>query len=145
MKDTIKLKGRVYLKIVENATGRIIEERHIDNLVVNTGKGKVCLCLSVASGSNIVTQIGAGTSSTTPTLADTALTGAATIPLGAITYPTGESVQWAFDFDTAHANGITVQELGLLAADGTLFSRITIAPIAKTSAISIIGTWNISL
>lgn len=143
MQDTLKLKGIVHLKIYEH--GRLIEERTINNLVVNIGKGTVCANISVSTPSNIVTQIGAGTSATTATLADTALTGSAAIALSAPTYPTGQSVQWPFTFGTGDANGITIQEFGLLTTGGALFSRITIAPIAKTSAISIVGTWTISL
>lgn len=143
--DTIKLKGVVHYRVVDNVTGETLHDVTINNLVVNAGKGKVVHCITVTSSSNIINQIGAGTSSATPSLTDTTLTGATVLAIGAITYPTATSVQMAFTFGTGDANGITIQEFGLITGDSTLFSRITIAPIAKTSAISVIGTWNISL
>lgn len=142
MKDTLKMKGIVNLWCY-SATGELLWHDTINNLIVNTGKGKMAHLLAGVTTGNFINQIGAGTSSTGTLVTDTALTGAAVIAIGSATYPTATSVKFAFTFGTGDANGITIVEFGLITGDGTLFSRVTRPAIVKTSAISIVGTWEI--
>jgi hypothetical protein len=140
--EHISAKGTVTLDIYKH--GILIEHQVINNLVVTVGKGRMAHLLGSVTPPFPVTKIAAGTNGTATSLGDTAISGGAT-PIGfyAITYPATGSVKFAFTFGTGDANGITIQEFGLLTTDGVLFSRLTRASIVKTSAISIVGTWEI--
>lgn len=141
MRDRISAKGTVTFKIYEN--GKLIEDSVMNNLIVTVGKTQMAHLLAGDTVGNFVVNIACGTNATATALGDTAITGAVSLPLGTITYPAAGSVKWDWTFGTGDANGLTVVEFGLLCGDGTLFSRITRPAITKTSAISIVGTWQI--
>jgi len=60
-------------------------------------------------------------------------------------YPTANSVRFNWTLGTGDANGITIQEFGLLNDSNVLFARKVRAGIVKTSAISLIGNWVINI
>jgi hypothetical protein len=45
--------------------------------------------------------------------------------------------------EAAENNGMVIQEFGLLAANGTLFSRKSRQPINKTAEVRLVGAWKI--
>lgn len=137
-----KIKGTVTMSFYK-ADGTLIKTYKQNNLVVNTGRGKLALVLAGVSAGNFVSQISCGTSNTATSVTDTVITGATNLAIGAVSYPSGTSVKWAWTIGTGDANGTTIQELGLKTGDGTLFSRIVTPAIVKTVAIYIVGTWEI--
>lgn len=137
----MKPRGTVHLFFYDEH-GQMLDYQTKKNLVVNTGKAKMCHLLAGTAANNFPARIGAGTNGTATSLTDTALTGSASVVLGSPTVGS-TGIQWPFTFTTADANGITIQEFGLLTGDGTLFSRIVWAPISKTAGMSIVGSWEI--
>lgn len=145
MNDKINnLKGIFELKVICAHTG-VVLERYIDrNLVVNGGRTAVMLLLGEGNTDKRLTKLSVGTNGTAPTGADTAITGAFTKSLGAVSYPTISSVSFAWTIGSTEANGIGIREFGLLCDDDTLFARKTRELINKNSDIILNGSWTIS-
>ena len=65
--------------------------------------------------------------------------------LGGVTYPTTNSVEFAFTLGTSEANGKSIMEFGLFTAGDVLFARKTRAgAIVKDSDLSLAGSWRIN-
>ncbi len=145
MKDAIKILGKMNLKKYRLIDGILRLEDELDgrNTVVDVGRERLCDLLGGASTVGI-TKAGVGTGSSTPTVADTGLTGQFLTTIDTITYPTTTSVKFAFDIDLGDYNGNTIREWGLFTTDSVLFSRILKASIDKESDIYLTGEWSIT-
>lgn len=141
--DSLDITGDFYLKVYEN--GVLIESYEDKNVIVVVGRGQLARLLSGATSGRYITNIGfgEGTSAASPT--DTALTSQLSKAVGAVTYPTGTSVNFDWTLENAEGNGKAITEFGLLTGDGTLFSRKQRSVINKTSSIRLIGSWTINL
>lgn len=141
MSDKVQVKGTVNIWVYDTKRELLLHDVQ-SNLVVTLGKKSLAHLLGGAT--NGVTKIQAGTNATATALTDTTITGGS-LPVNIVSsvYPLDGSIMFNFTFGTGDANGITIVEFGLLTADGVLFSRITRAGIVKTSAISVVGTWQI--
>lgn len=145
MKDTIgNLKGLFYLEIICAKTGKILEKYRDNNLVVNGGRTAVVTLLGAATAGKQLTKLSVGTNGTAPVGTDTAITGAFTKNLGAVSYPTISSVKFEFQLGAGDANGIGIREFGIVCLDDTLFARKTRELINKNSDIILNGSWTIS-
>lgn len=137
------LKGIFKLQIICANTGRIIENYVDNNLVLNGGRTAVMRLLGAGDTNKQLTQIAVGTNGTAPVGTDAAITGAFTKALGAVSYPTISSVRFDFQIGAGEANGIAIQEFGILCADNTVFARKVRALINKNSDIILNGNWTI--
>ena len=137
------LKGRFELTVLD-IEGNVIEKYIDNNLVVNGGRTAVMNLLGAATSGKRLTKLSVGTNGTAPTGADTAITGAFTKSLGAVSYPTISSVKFDWTIGASEANGIAIKEFGLLCTDNTLFARKTREVINKNSDIILNGNWTIS-
>lgn len=135
------IKGKFEIKVFQG--GNLIEHYTDQNLVVTQGKKNLARLLAEYEADKNLNRISFGTSGTLPTLADTAITGAYNKNFAGVTYPNDSSATFSFTLELAENNGVTIQEYGLLAVDGTLFARKTRSPIAKTSDIRLEGSWTI--
>lgn len=125
--------------------GELIEVYEDENLVVDASKQQLARLIGGDVTNRSITKIGFGTSGTAPAAGNTTLTGAYVKALGSITYPTTNSVQFAFTLGTSEANGLSIMEFGLFTAGDILFARKTRAgAIVKDSDLSISGTWRIN-
>lgn len=145
IKEKLTPKGTVKLAIHDSRTNELIKEITINNMIVNTGRGKIAHLLAGDVSSNSIAKISCGTSNTATALTDTGLTGVVDLAIGSASYPSGTSVKFNWLIGNADANGITIQELGLKTGGGILFSRVVIPAVVKTAAIYIIGTWEIDM
>lgn len=136
------LKGSFCLEVIKN--GEVIERYEDHNLVVNGGRTAVMQLLGAANSDKQLTQIAFGTNGTAPVGTDSAITGAFTKNLGAVTYPTISSVKMEWTLGALEANGTAIAEFGLLCFDDTLFARKTREVINKNSDIILNGAWTIS-
>lgn len=115
------------------------------NLIVDTYRAVHAHLLGGDSGYPI-TKIGFGTNGTTPVAGNTGLTGAYTKAIGSVSYPATGKLAIAFTLGSDEANGMSIFEFGLLTTGGTLYARrVRTAALAKTSAISLTGTWTLTL
>lgn len=144
MKESLgKLKGRFELNIWD-LQGNLLENYIDENLVVNSGRTTVMVLLGAATSGKQLTKLSVGTNGTAPAGSDTAITGAFTKSLGAVTYPTISSVRFDWSLGAGEANGIAIREFGLLCTDNTLFARKVREVINKNSDIILNGNWTIS-
>lgn len=145
MKESLgEIKGRFELKILD-LEGNLIEHYVDENLVVNGGRNAVMVLLGSAASGKQLTKLSVGTNGTQPVGTDTAITGAFTKSLGAVSYPTISSVRFDWTLGAGEANGIAIREFGLICTDNTLFARKVREVINKNSDIILNGNWTISL
>lgn len=142
--ERLQIKGVFYLEKICAKTGEILEKYTDNNLVVNGGRTAVTNLLGAATPGKQLTKISFGTNGTAPAGGDTAITGAFTKLLGAVSYPTISSVKFDWTLGAAEGNGIGIREVGLLCSDDTLFARKTREVINKNSDIILNGSWTIS-
>lgn len=147
MKDSLEIKGDVSIRGY-NPQGELVYSLDKHNLVVTTGKSRMGELLATGNSDFVLDAIGFGTGAASPTLSDTTLTELFTKDIGLATYPTANSVQFAWSLEFAEFNGKTIREIGLFtglgAGDEKLFSRIVTDAIAKTSGLRLEGTWKIT-
>jgi hypothetical protein len=125
--------------------GLLIEVYQDKNLVVDLSKQQLARLIGGDVTNRSLTIMGFGTSGTAPAAGNTSLTGAYTNALGAVTYPTTNSVQYAFSLGTTEANGLSIMEFGLFTTGSVLFARKTRSgAIVKDSDLSLAGTWQIN-
>lgn len=125
--------------------GKLIETYEDKNLVVDLSKQQLARLIGGDVANRSITKIGFGTSGTAPAAGNTTLTDAYVKLLGGVTYPTTNSVEFAFTLGTSEANGKSIMEFGLFTAGDVLFARKTRAgAIVKDSDLSLAGSWRIN-
>jgi hypothetical protein len=157
MKDKITITGvfemEVY-KLKEDGTKILLETFKKDNLVVDEGRTSTTKLIAgdgTYTGKEI-DRIHFGTSSTTPTIADTYTstfnsTTVANIAISTITYPSATSVKFAWTLDSATGNGNTIREYGLVLDNASLqklYARVVRDAIEKDASIELTGNWTIT-
>ena len=140
-KDTFKVTGDVSIKVFKNDA--LIDTLDAKNIVVNQGFEFICQLLG-GDSTDSITNIGFGTSNAATAPTNTALTAQYDKALDGISYPSYNSVQFAFSLGLSENNGVTIEEIGLLNTSGDLFSR-KLYTIVKDNTVRIEGTWTISI
>lgn len=124
--------------------GKLVEEYVDDNLVVDLAKEQMAHLIAGDTTDRFISQIAFGTNGTAPAPGNTAITDPYVKAIGAASYPTDHSVQFAFSLDSGEANGKAIIEFGLLTGAGALFARkVRAGAIYKESDLSLTGTWRI--
>lgn len=125
--------------------GELIEVYEDLNIVVDLSKQQLARLIGGDVTNRSLTKIGFGTSNTAPAAGNTALTDAYVKLLGSVTYPTTNSVEYAFTLGTTEANGKAIIEFGLYTAGDVLFARkVRGGVILKDSDLSLAGSWRIT-
>ena len=141
--DTVQaVRGEIYLEVCRNK--KIIETFDDHNLVVDVGRKRLA---ALAAGkvesyvNSYISQIGLGSGNTVETVNDTELENQQLFPLTSIEVD-GRDVKCNFFIANDEAVGLTIHELGLFCADGTMFShRVRQGVIEKYEDIEIRGYW----
>ena len=132
-------KGEFHIDVLKG--GRLIDEIHDHNLVVDVGRIRLAELAAGTKANKHITQIGLGSGSETEDASDIALTNQILLPLSNVTV-TGRDVRFDFFIDTDEANGLMVHEFGLFCSDGTMFShRVRAGVIEKENDIQLKGYW----
>lgn len=130
--------------VLRDKDGNITDERVVHNTICTTGKDKL-LAASSAEYPNQFAYLAIGTSSTTPTSADTAL--GAEIARSSVITPTFSShvLSFANTFGPGVGTG-TIVECGILdaASVGLILSHLTFGSIVKGSSDSLTVTLSLS-
>lgn len=139
-----KLEGRLpAFQRQAEILNRKVDEFGGKNLVVTVGKQMLLDRLYGLSAVGAMTRIGIGTSNTAAAVGDTSLTGAVWVAFDSTATRSSLTVTSISTFGTATAN-VTWAEMG---SDNstTMLSRIApIGPYTKTSAVSIIVTYQLT-
>ncbi|QFT84488.1 hypothetical protein FIU88_05775 [Halomonas sp. THAF12] len=123
--------------------GELIDDWRDENLIVDGARDMLARLIAGDGSGEAVTRIGFGGNASPASPDDTALTGAYVRDLTGHSYPAAGQVRFDFALATTEANGLTIREFGLIAADGSLFSRKVRGAIEKNDDISFQGTWTI--
>lgn len=142
--DKLFVKGKLDI-VLRNASGVVIEERHIPNLVVDTGNNYIASRMKDATAT-AMTHMAVGTGGTAPTAGDTTLAiEAARVALTSTTV-TGNAVAYVATFPAGTGTAALV-EAGLFNASsaGTMLARTTYSVINKGAADTLTVTWTITV
>lgn len=139
--EQIQLHGSLRYAIFRN--GKLWQRIEQENLVVNTGKNALARLLGGGRTGGI-TKFGVGTNGTAAAVANANLTNGFIRAIGTATYPQTGQVVFPWQVAADEANGLNIQEMGLLFADNTLFARITLGAIAKTNILTLNGEWAVN-
>lgn len=139
MIDEFKITGRVTMFLFDEQ-GQLKDSRHVDNLVVSTGK---TLIASLLAGTGTEpSDIGVGTNSSTAVATQTTLVAEVDRVTCGTTTSTGDTAQFSSTFGPGSGTG-SLQEAGLFNANtaGTMISRIAFGTIVKGAADTLIINW----
>lgn len=137
------MRGR--LELVLRRNGKVVEHDPGDNLIVNVARMNMARLLSGEGQNKVVNRVAVGTNGAAPTPDDTVITSAYMKPISGFVYPTPTSVRFDFIILENEANGMSIVEFGLVAADGSLVARRTRGGkrIEKEDDLEIEGYWTI--
>lgn len=137
MIDTIpRPVGHVALRVFR---GEVLEREEGQNLVLDAALPGM---VSFLTGR--IAKIGFGSAGNAPTPTDAALATPFIKAVASVTNPDPRQIRVEFSLEGIEANALNIQELGLLAADGTLLARRTRAPLFKTPDLRIEGVWTLT-
>lgn len=147
--STKNVTGEIHLEVYKKK--KIIAEINDHNLVVDAGRRRLAELAAGKVGSyaeSYLTHIGLGSGSEMEKVGDTALENQQLFPLTSIEL-NGRDVKCNFLISENEANGLSIRELGLFCADGTMFSHRVrrneetgeVGVIEKFSDIELKGFW----
>jgi hypothetical protein len=137
-----KMRGVLSYTVFKNRVP--IEVTRGENLILNGAGYLMAKLISGEFTGRSITKIGLGISGIAPQVTNETLTGSFEKNLDGYIFPAMGQVQFNWSLGISEANGMAILEFGLIAEDGTLFSRRIREngkPINKESDISIIGQW----
>ena len=148
--------GIVRIRVVE--AGKVVWAYEGRNLFVFSGRSALASLIGGDTAGQFAAVIGFGSGSNPPVVGDTHLTAPAYYKaLDSHTFDGNGAVafDWSLTGSDAAAQGLTIQELALLAnhagigmpgtsAPTPMLARKTIAPILFTAGMSLSGTWTLT-
>ncbi len=146
MEDNFGLKGDVEL-ILRDKNGNIIDQRNIENTIVDTGFDAICAVIGNTTQPNDFAWTGIGTGVVAVQTADTTLGTEVVRVANVYGHSAGTKV---FTMTADYAAGVgtgAITESGLLnaASSGTLLNRVVFAVINKGAADTLQVVWTITL
>jgi hypothetical protein len=142
--DSIKVKGDLDITLYDEM-GNIKQQLEVNNLIVSIGKNHIAARIQGTSQS-VMSYMGVGSNSTTPTVNDLALnTEIARVALATYTN-TNNTVQATATFGAGVGTG-TLREAGLFNAstNGTMLAHTTFPAITKASNDTLSINWTITI
>jgi len=143
--ENFKLTGKLQI-VLTDENGAVKEERKVDNLVVQAGLNFIASRMKDATA-NVMSHMSVGTTSTTPTLSDTALGSEVSGSRVALTSTvvSGSNVTYTATFNPGVGTGALV-EAGIFnaASSGTMLCRTTFAVINKNAADTLTISWTVT-
>jgi hypothetical protein len=161
-KDTLDrpVRGEFFARGL-NRAGEVVFTFEDNNMIVTASKETLAYLVGGDSTGKSITNIAFGNSDSTPApdndsvggiVTDTLTTGAnmsgSTMvaylkSLTSHSYPQAGQVQFSWVLDFGEANGLAIQDYGLICSDLTLFARKTRGVITKGGDLYMDGTWTI--
>jgi hypothetical protein len=147
--ENLKATGMVHV-VHKNASGEIINQFEVPNLVVTAGKNHIAAKIAATTNSPVsMTHMAIGTSSTSAVAGDTQLgTEGGRVALTAAVVSTNTITYTAtFPAGTGTSTTPGVQEAGIFngSSGGTMLCRTTFPSVAKAAGDSIAVTWVVTV
>jgi hypothetical protein len=144
---TVTLDCNLRVEVRDAATGALLAEELLHNLVVNAGLN---LIRDLLDGDAVagLTHFAVGTGTTAVAASQTALVTETFRAAVSSRTSSAQSLSVKYYLPSGSANGGTLAEVGLFnaASTGTMFARAKLAStIAKTSSVTVTFTWAINL
>ena len=147
--STKKVTGKIHLEVYRK--NKLVKQIEEHNLVVDSGRMRLAELAAGKVGNysnSYISHIGLGSGSEMEKVGDTALENQQLFPLTSIEL-NGRDVKCNFLISENEANGLSIRELGLFCADGTMFSHRVrrneetgeVGVIEKFSDIELKGFW----
>ena len=147
--STKNVTGEIHLEVYQK--NKLVKKIDEHNLVVDSGRRRLAELAAGKVGSyseSYITHIGLGSGSEIEKVSDTELENQQLFPLTSVEL-NGRDVKCNFLIADNQANGLSIRELGLFCADGTMFSHRVrkneetgeVGVIEKFSDIEIKGFW----
>lgn len=144
--NTLKLKGNIKFEVIRN--GEVVEEREIENLIVDVGKAQVAGLINGVVTTPF-TYIAIGTGTTAPASTDTALQTEvdrqAATTSQATTNVTNDTAVLEATFNFTASYAITESGVFDAATGGNMLARQTFSAINVVSGDSLKVTWKITV
>lgn len=151
--EGLRLRGCIEVYLHDAKTGKVLEQRRVNNIVVTQGRAWVLMRIQGSSAdANLLNYIALGTSSSAnPATGDTALYAEVTsmrTVVGTWSYGTASNppyVQGQVSFAT-NAGNTTLAEAGFFnsSSGGTMLSHVTFSSINKTTSNTLTISYSIS-
>lgn len=143
MNENLKATGQL---TIEHWTGDGVKNTTTHNLVVSVGKGFI-ISRMVGTASAVMSHMGLGTGSTTPTALNTALQAQIN---SRVVFDSVNSVANTVTYKTTFLPGVAtgaITEAGIFnaATNGTMLARATFAVQNKAAGDTVIVTWAITI
>lgn len=144
MKDALQVKGKVKV-ITYDATGNVKEERHIDNLVVDSGKDFIASRMNGTSD-DVMSHMAIGTGSTNPISTDTTLETELDRNAFDSATVTNNDIVFVTTYPAGDGTG-SITEAGVFndATAGTMLCRTVFPVVTKQAGDSMTITWTVSV
>lgn len=136
MNDEGKLKGIWNIKLVDVNTNEVLEDRTIENIIVNNGKERMAKLINGVS-STYIRAIAVGTDATVAAAAQTALLAeVARSTSASLTYEADYKAKFYYEF--TFGSPATLAEAGLFDSEtvsgSTMLNRVVLSPTLSVSA-----------
>jgi hypothetical protein len=145
-KEQVSVSGFVSFYVYEN--GVLVDERHVKNLVVTSGKEYIAGRMSGTPPTVMSHMALGGTPTPTPPLlTDTLLNNELGRVALSSTVVTGREIKYTAAFPAGTATSPNISEAAIFNASsaGTMLARTTFSPFDKTSTAAIVVVWTISI
>jgi hypothetical protein len=145
LNEGLKATGEVFIDVIRN--GAIVEQQHIPNLVVTTGKNFIATRMTGTS-QGVMSHMAIGSNSTAVVAGDTTLgTELGRVSLGSST-ASGSTITYTATFPGGTGTG-NVVEAGIFNASGanagTMLCRTVFPVVSKQAADTIAVTWVVTI
>lgn len=143
LNEGLKATGEVFIDIIRD--GQVVEQRHIPNLVVTTGKNFIASRMTGTSQS-VMSHMAIGSDSTAVVAGNTALgTELGRVSLGSST-ASGSTITYTATFPGGTGTGNVVEAAILNASsNGTMLCRTVFPVVSKQVADTIAVTWVVTI
>ena len=137
------MKGFVKIEIIKDGSVTGVIEG--PNIITRYTQELLSKLLVGAPGTVILSKVGFGTGSSTPTPDDTGLTDAYIKPITNYSFPEPGVICINYTLEENEMNGITIREIGLFTSDNKLIARKVLAGIEKQDILKLNSTWQLQL
>lgn len=143
LNEGLKATGEVFIDIIRD--GKVVEKKHIPNLVVTTGKNFIASRMT-GTAQSVMSHMAIGSNSTAVVAGDSTLgTELNRQPLGSAT-ASGSTITYTATFIGGQGTG-NVVEAGIFNASsaGTMLCRTVFPVVSKQAADTIAVTWVVTI
>ena len=124
--------------------GLLVERFEDDNLIVDQSRENIVHLLGGDGAGLHISKIGFGVGGATAIPENTALTTPFLKAFDGHSYPTKNSIRFNFSLGASEANGMGIQEFGLITESGLLHARkVRGGVLVKDADLSLSGTWQL--